>query len=426
MLATATFQRLATVVAGLVLVTTVAACGSAPSPSPGAPAASSPAAPAPVSGEPSPSGSASSAPSSSAGSNGATGSGGGSAIMSPQPIDAAKAFLSTLQRGDFEAEATITGQATVAAKTLDISGTYTVRGADSHTIMKVATSTQETLTTNGVTYERRNGLWFVKPATSGGSSGIGSAFQRVLDVREAGIATRDGDELHHLVSNGPPLPMSAMGMDGQGTITIDFYVEDDGTLRDMVMRLDGTPAGSPGPMTMTMDFAFSKIGGPVVVGQPPQVWTTFSSKRYGYSVAYPADWDVEPSPSKSKPDSFWSADESGFFVYRYPTGGASLNSITSTYIRTTKRAGTKVALTSSDPAQVDGNKARRLEWAATFKGTRHWSLEAVVVRGKYVYFVQFDSLAPITNADRDRYESFLSTIDLPGAAPSAAATTPIA
>jgi hypothetical protein len=162
-----------------------------------------------------------------------------------------------------------------------------------------------------------------------------------------------------------------------------------------------------------------------VVGQPPAVWTAFTSKRYGYSVAEPADWDPNQSSKKGEPDAFYSADESGFFVYRYTTEGNSLNALTSAYIRNTKRAGTKVAVTSNDPAAVDGSKARRLEWNATFKGTRHWSLEAVVVRGKYVYFFQFDSLAPITNADRDRYESFLSTVDLPGAAPSAATSSPI-
>jgi hypothetical protein len=421
MLATATLQRLGTVVAGLVLVTTVAACGSSASPSPGAPGGS-PAAPSapPASAQPSASGASSGAPTNS----GSTGSG-GSTTASPPAVDAAKAFLATMQRGDFQAEATITGQATVAATTLDISGSFTVRGADNHTVLKVATMTEETLTSNGTTYERRNGLWFVKPGTTGGSNGLASAFQRLLDVRDAGVVTRDGRPLHRIVSNGPPLPLSAMGMDGEGTLTIDFYVEDDGTLRVMAVHVDGTPAGSTTPMAMTIEFAFTKIGGPVVVGQPPAVWTTFTSKRYGYSVAYPADWDPKQSPKKSEPDAFYSADASGYFVYRYATEGNSLNALSSAYIRNTKRAGTKVAVTSNDPATVDGSKARRLEWNATFKGTRHWSLEAVVVRGKYVYFFQLDSLAPITNADRDGYESFLSTVDLPGAAPSAATSSPI-
>ena len=424
MFATATLQRLGTAVAGLVLVTTVAACGSSASPNAGTPGASTPAASQPVaSAQPSASSATSSAPTTS-GSTGEIGSG-GSATASPPAVDAAKAFLSSMQRGDFTAEATITGQATVAATTLDVSGSFTVRGADSHTILKVASKTDETLTVSGVTYERRNGLWFVKPAATGASSGPGSAFHRVLDVRDAGIVTRDGRPLHHLVSNGPALPLSAMGMAGEGTLTIDFDVEDDGTLRVMAMHVDGTPAGSTTPMTMTIEFAFSRIGGPVVVEQPPEVWTTFKSKRYGYSVAYPADWDLKQSARKAEPDAIYSADESGFFVYRYATGGSSLNAITSTYVRNTKRTETKVAFTSNAPASIDGSKARRLEWNATFKKTRHWSLEGVVVRGKYVYFFQLDSLAPITSADRNRYESFLSTIDLPGSAPSAATSTQI-
>jgi len=424
MLATATLQRLGTAVAGLVLVTTVAACGSSASPSPATPGASAPASSGPAASA-QPSGSATSgSPTSSGGSTGSIGSA-GSTTASPPAVDAAKAFLANMQRGDFTAEATITGEATVAATTLDVSGSYTVRGADSHTILKVASKTDETLTVSGVTYERRNGLWFVKPAATGASGGPGTAFQRALDVRDAGIVTRDGRQLHHLVSNGPALPPSAMGMTGVGTLTIDFFVEDDGTLRVMSMHVDGTPAGSTTPMTMTIDFAFSRIGGPVVVGQPPEVWTTFKSKRYGYSVAYPADWDLKQSARKSEPDAIYSADESGFFVYRYATGGTSLNAITSTYVRNTKRTETKVTFTANEPATIDGSKARSLEWNATFKKTRHWSLEEVVVRGKYVYFFQLDSLAPITNADRDRYASFLSTIDLPGAAPSAATASQV-
>src|SRR6185295_13418409 len=144
----------------------VAACGSSASPNAGTPDASTPAASQPVaSAQPSASSATSSAPTTS-GSTGEIGSG-GSATASPPAVDAAKAFLSSMQRGDFTAEATITGQATVAATTLDVSGSFTVRGADSHTILEVASKTDETLTVSGVTYERRNGLWFVKPAATG-------------------------------------------------------------------------------------------------------------------------------------------------------------------------------------------------------------------------------------------------------------------
>jgi len=342
-------------------------------------------------------------------------------MTSQPPVDAAKAFLAKMQHGDLEAEAAISGEATVASTRLDISGSMTIHGADNHTTLTLASTTQETLTVGGVTYERRDGLWFVKPkpTASGGSSGLGSAIQQLLDVRDAGIVTRDGRELHHIVPNGGSLPMSTIGMDGTGTLTMEFYVDDDGTLRDMAMHVEGTPAGSTSPMTMTIDFAFSRVGGPVVVGQPSEVWSSFTSKRYGYSIAYPTDWDAEPSSKKTEPDRFISADDSGLFAYRYPTGGASLNAVTSAYIRITKRTETKVAFTSNQPATVDGSKARRLEWNATYKGTRHWSVETVVVRGKYVYFFQFDSLAPVSKDDRDRYESFLSTIDLPGGATAA-------
>src|SRR5689334_9273169 len=102
MLPTATFQRLRTAVAGLALATTVAACGSSPgSPAAGSAAGSAPAAASPPAASAQPSASASPSPASVG--NGSTGLGGsvGSTTPSAAPVDASKAFLTRMQRGDF-------------------------------------------------------------------------------------------------------------------------------------------------------------------------------------------------------------------------------------------------------------------------------------------------------------------------------------
>ena len=57
-------------------------------------------------------------------------------------------------------------------------------------------------------------------------------------------------------------------------------------------------------------------------------------------------------------------------------------------------------------------------------GTRGWFVEAVVVRGKYVYFFQYSSLEKTTKADRDLFEAFLKSVALPGKGVVATGSTP--
>jgi hypothetical protein len=162
------------------------------------------------------------------------------------------------------------------------------------------------------------------------------------------------------------------------------------------------------------------VGRPVVISAPSQVWSAFSSKRYGYAIAYPSDWEATQSPKKGDGDSILSADNVGVFANRYPTKGSSLNAITAAYVKLIKRTQTKASVTSNTPVTVDGSRARRVEWNAVYKGTREWNVDVLVVRGKNVYWVEYSSLARITPADRSTFDAFLSTLDLPS---SGAAST---
>ena len=177
---------------------------------------------------------------------------------------------------------------------------------------------------------------------------------------------------------------------------------------------------------MTLDFTFSDVGGPVAIERPAQVWETFTSKRFKYTMARPADWEAEQSTGRKKPDVLLGADLTGMYVYRFPTGGLSLNNATSTYIDNLKRSKTKAKVTSNTATTVDGTRARQLDWTNVYKGARGWFIEAVVVRGRYVYFFQYTSLEKMTKADRDLFDAFLKSVTLPGKGAGATGSTPSA
>ena len=173
----------------------------------------------------------------------------------------------------------------------------------------------------------------------------------VLDVTDAGVVTKGGESLHHLEPRqDAQIPISAIGMadpGGDGTATFDIYARSDGTLAVLAMSATWTAVNGSArtPVRMTLDYTFSNVGDPVVIERPAQIWTTFASKRFKYSIALPSDWEAEQSKGRTKPDILLGADVAGVYVYRFPTYGASLNSGTSAYVDDLKRSKTKAKVT---------------------------------------------------------------------------------
>ena len=112
---------------------------------------------------------------------------------------------------------------------------------------------------------------------------------------------------------------------------------------------------------MTVDYTFSNVGGR---GRrtPAQVWTTFTSKRFKYSIALPSDWEAEQSKGRKKPDDLLSADDRRV-RHPLPDQAPRSTSGTSGYVDDLKRTKTKAKVTSNKAATVDGLRARRVEWS---------------------------------------------------------------
>jgi hypothetical protein len=419
-------RTVATTLLVISLVAGLAACGpTSASPNGSATRASSiaPASPSPAAGE-IPVGSAGAAV------------GGAIGGMSPAPgVDVAALFTRAV-RDPFRANASVKGEMTIGSVTYPFEGEATIDGRDNHQTIIVsipgAPERTETMTVGGIRYANRGGLWFEDPKAE--ASGPGTDFSSVpkslLDVIDAGVVTKGGQSLHHLKSRqDAPIPVSAIGMadpGGDGTATFDFYVRSDGTLAVLAMNAKWTAVdgSSRTPVRMTLDYTFSDVGGPVAIERPGQVWTTFTSKRFKYSIALPADWEAEQSTGRKKPDILLGAKSAGVSVYRFPTQGASLNNGTSAYVDDLKRSKTKAKVTVNKATTVDGSRARRLEWTNVYKGTRYWMIDVVVVRGRYVYFFEYTSSEKTAKADRDLFDGFVNSVTLPGKGAVATQSTP--
>jgi len=340
----------------------------------------------------------------------------------PPPKDAVAPFLAVFTSQHFVAQAAVTGDLTVNTVSYPITGTMGIDGADNHQALTIAIpgapQVTESIKVNGVTYDKHGQSWFEKPASKPGATSdpdLATSLHAVLDLADIGVEMKDGRPLHHLAQRpGAAIPVSAIGMAdprGTGTVTVDFYVQEDGTpvLMDLTAVWTQVTGATSAPASMTIDLAFSNVGGSVVIAAPDVIWKTFTSKRYQYAIAYPAEWDPLQSSGNKKPDTFQSADNTGVLVYRYPTAGSTLNAIASAYVTGIKHD-SKAKIASSVPAKVDGLQARRIEWTATYRGTPAWFIDALVVRGKNIYLIEYTSLAKPTDADRALFDAFVASV----------------
>jgi len=314
-------------------------------------------------------------------------------LPTPSPTaDVSKAFLAALAGGRFSAR--ISGQVQIGSLSAPVSGTYEANAGDVHQKLTIDLpgnpQTTESLTIDGVSYVLREGRWFQKPA--GGGSDSSALTKAMLSVVDTGVVTRDGRQLHHLAPPaGTSIPLSTLGLTdaagGTGTVSLDFYAADVGTPLAMAITARWTDVGSNLPSVMSVEFAFANVGGQIRIAPPGQVWTPFSSKRYGYSLAYPSDWEVKRG-TRGHPDEFLSANVESLYAMRVPSGGYSLNAGVSSFVAGLRRASPTAKIVSNRATRIDGIKARRLEIAWTAKGQKYSSIVVIAVKGSYAYILQ--------------------------------------
>jgi len=321
-------------------------------------------------------------------------------------LDVAKAFRARMA-ATRAFDATIFGTVTVGDTELTANGTLQVSGADSHAVMTIAAAkpqTTETITIDGKTYTRRGDVWFGAPASS---SMFGDAFSAALArVTDLGPVSVDGRTLHHLAPPpGTTIPMTSVGTSPApvgGTMTVEFYAEDDGT--PAIIALDATWTQKAGKVdqkaSMHLDFALDQDAAAPTITPPSPIWVTGRSKRLAYTLSYPADWDVELSRKATDPDYYYGLDGQGFAVTRAKKCACTLNAMTTELIRYERRHVKGFKLLHNATARVDGHRARVFESQGRYPEGRAWDLTYVVVHGKYLYVLNFSSDHPLAKTDR--------------------------
>jgi hypothetical protein len=341
-----------------------------------------------------------------------------------EPPDVVARFRAVIGDPGFSARVTITGEIAIGDGHFPITGTAAFRGLDHQEAMAMSTPgaemADEARTVDGVRYERRDGLWFqMSPGTGDGPGGTNLA-AALYDIVDLGIVTREGRALHHLTArDAVAVPLSAFGVadpTGDGVVSVDLYVTEDGAPAAMVIEAAWTAfvGATPEAATMTIEYAYAGVGSPVVIAKPDQVWTTFTSDRYGYAIAYPLDWEAQQSPGWYEPDTLASAAGIDLWVWRHPTEGDSLDQLVSGYVGWLESPDVRGDVTADEATTLDGEQARRLEYTVVADGNRQWEQAVMVVRGDSAYCFAICVLHELTEADRGLFDQLLSTVDLAG------------
>lgn len=249
-----------------------------------------------------------------------------SGTPTPRPtpaIDPAAAFADWLDPEALALEADFHGTYTRAGDRIALSGTYATDPdgfAVSLGLALTGTRPSEQLYVAGRNYLRRGGEpWVVDDSTRVGSGLplMGETLGRA-SFETVGEDELAGEPVNRLASDDVVLPqvMQALGISDRTTqgMTGSFepLVTNDGALAGFdiaVTIVEGAGAGR-----WDVSYVVQRVGDGVAVEPPAEPWLRHRSERFGYSVAYPPDWEVEER------DEDQDAQTTEFDLFRSPAG----------------------------------------------------------------------------------------------------------
>jgi hypothetical protein len=337
---------------------------------------------------------------------------------SPQPsINVAALFAAKIDAYS-SGVTTFDGTARVGTIQFSMSGSSTFDGPDTKgtttSTVGGVTSTVETSRVAGTTYRRAGGGPWVKSETAAGGDLNDELFENADSFRDEGTVTRDGQLVHELVASSESgFDPAAIFGDAEGISNVQgspsFFVTPDGTpvgaLIDLTWRqvvgeqtLDGT---------MSFEITFSQHNAPQTIRAPEDPWTRFTSDRWGYSVAYPPDYDLD----SDKDYDYFIGPGSAFYTgSRANNQGFTLNQIANAEAESVKDY-LDTRTIANDAITVGGLPGRLLN--ATGKSPdlgRVLALEALVVKGKYLYSLVWFSEPGNEAADLALFKQAVSTV----------------
>jgi hypothetical protein len=337
---------------------------------------------------------------------------------SPQPsIDVAALFAARIDEvasgvSSFE------GTARIGTVQFTMTGSSAFDGPDTKgktttTIGGVA-STVETTRVAGAAYKKSgDGPWVKSAATSGGDIN-NELFENADSFQDDGTVTRNGQLVHELVaSSDSGFDPAAIFGDAQGISNVEgspsFFVTDDGT--PVAATIDLTWRQVVGEQTldgsMSFELTFSQLDAPQTIRAPDDAWTRFTSDRWGYSIAYPPDYDFD----SDKDYDYFIGPDAGFYTgSRSNNQGFTLNVITNAEIASVKDyLGTRSV--TNDAITVGGLPGRLLQASGKSPDLgKVLALEAIVVKGKHLYSIVWFSEPGNEAADLALFKQAISTV----------------
>jgi len=222
----------------------------------------------------------------------------------PTPADVATEFLARLQAAR-TGVLVISGSVSVGTEEVPISGTITISGQDSQSVITLetpgASQVQESLRIGTQQWSRAaGGPWVLNPTPNDRTKSLSAFLQTLTALEDRGVTAKDGRQLHRLV---PPASVTispeALGFTSPGVqdakVAMEFWAEEDGT--PAAWSFDVAWKEASGDTTvaarLVMDFDLGGLGKPSTVAAPADAWERFVSARFGYSMAHPPGWTVD-------------------------------------------------------------------------------------------------------------------------------------
>ncbi|HLX35574.1 MAG TPA: hypothetical protein VKR30_10090 [Candidatus Limnocylindrales bacterium] len=336
---------------------------------------------------------------------------------SPSPTDVSQAFTAQIVAAT-KGSMKLTGQLQLGEQIGDVSGSLTYVGGDSDQLTTITlagvTSSTHSIHVGGFGYTQiGDGPWFQDAVAPKVGQDMFSVLKGLSSLVDKGVEQHDGVAAHRIeLAPGAALPAAAFGLTDpkivNPTITLVFYADDTGKPLAMVVTAtwSQTVAGQAVPVTMTLDFTFTQIGGTLTVAIPDHVWQTYTSKRFHYKLSYPDDWDLYLKDKHF--DYFDSPSITYVAVERFKSSGIALNIWAQVAIAYDKSHyhGTGISNVAFKLAGVSG---RLITAYLTVSGKKVVTYEVIAIKGGYLYDVVWESPKGNEATDLGTFKEMLAT-----------------
>jgi len=339
-------------------------------------------------------------PATSAGPTSAVASPTAAATEAPSPTPDVSQLFSAQMLTATKAQMTLTGTFNVGEQIGDVSGQLTFVGGDSDQSMTISiagsTSTTHSIHVGSDGFTKvGDGPWFKDLVAPKAGQDVRSVLKALTSLVDKGVEQHDGVAAHRLeLATGTVVTPAQFGLSDprivSPTINLVFYADDTGKPLAMVVTVawSQTVNGTAVPVTMTVDFAFTQLGGALTVAPPDNVWNVYTSTRYHYRMGYPSDWTTYLKDKTY--DYFNSATGAFAFATRTSSKGFSLNAIASSEVSVDKAKLHATGVTNV-AYKLAGAPARLITFHATINGTKSVVYEVIAVKSGYAYDVAWIS-----------------------------------